>query len=417
MDVRRPGSFGSSAGAAGATGTSANMEKLYAGFFDNSASKVYDFDESELTATVSPLATGGAGGGAGGGFRRSRGKLGTPSSLISRLGAATSATVSGGGGGFGNKMRPSTAVRGVGYTSDSRALTTAAGGGGVPGTGGGGVGVGVAGSQAKRAAVMYDARKEQSPEEKYRTMEKKIQELLEQSILMSAATGKTGGAGGGGAAAAGDSEPGRPDLRGALNKAKEASSLDRKLLQLQDSGNFVHNFDLTFSVLFNLANLYALNDMHIEALNTYNLVTKNKMFANASRLKINMGNIYVRLGMFPKAIKMYRMSLDQVPVNQKELRLRITHNIGVLFVRMGQYSDAAASFEFIMAERGDVRAGMHLVLCYYALGDVDKMKRAFQMMLEVSGDEVEAEDEKLTITSVRIRILLFLRVELGKSAN
>lgn len=256
---------------------------------------------------------------------------------------------------------------------------------------------------------MYDSRKEQSPEEKYKILEKKIQELLEQSILMSniPTTVKpssqqftVGGAGDGEAAAVAVGGNSRPDLRGALNKAKEASSLDRKLLQLQDAGNFVHNFDLTFSVLFNLANLYALNDMHIEALNTYNLVTKNKMFANASRLKINMGNIYVRLGLYPKAIKMYRMSLDQVPVNQKELRLRVTHNIGVLFVRMGQYSDAAASFEFIMAERGDIRSGMHLVLCYYALGDVDKMKRAFQMMLDVSGGGDVEEDEKLTITSV-----------------
>lgn len=355
------------------------MEKLYAGFFDSSTAKVYDFDEAELTATVSPMLT-------GSGIPRSsrtRGKMATPTSLISRMGAAT-ATISGGGG-FGNKMRPSTAVRGVGYTSDARALTTAGG------TGGG---------QAKRTAVMYDSRKEQSPEEKYKALEKKIQDLLEQSILMSNVppVNSISLSHFGGAAAVGDDL--KADLRGALSKAKEASSLDRKLLQLRDAGNFVHNFDLTFSVLFNLANLYALNDMHIEALNTYNLITKNKMFANANRLKINMGNIYVRLGMFPKAIKMYRMSLDQVPVNQKELRLRVTHNIGVLFVRMGQYSDAAASFEFIMAERGDIRAAMHLVLCYYALGDVDKMKRAFQMMLEVVGTGDGQEEDELAITSV-----------------
>ena len=254
------------------------------------------------------------------------------------------------------------------------------------------------GSQAKRTAVMFDARKEQSPEEKYRALEKKIQDLLEQSILMSQIPATNTSAVG-----MPRELDGKPDLRGALNKAKEASSLDRKLLQLRDAGNFVHNFDLTFSVLFNLANLYALNDMHTEALTTYNLITKNKMFTNANRLKINMGNIYVRLGMYPKAIKMYRMSLDQVPVNQKELRLRVTWNIGSLFVRMGQYSDAAASFEFIMAERGDIRAAMHLVLCYYALGDVDKMKRAFQMMLEVSGGGLESgleDDEKLAITAV-----------------
>lgn len=395
MDVRRRGqdSVGSSAGggSAAATTTGNNntaMEKLYAGFFDKSTSKVYDFDETELTATVSPMMMTNA---ASGLPRSNRGKMATPTSLISRMGAAT-ATLS--SGFANNKMRPSTAVRGVGYTSESRGLTTAAGGAAM-------------GSQAKRTAVMFDARKEQSPEEKYKALEKKIQDLLEQSILMSTSGGhSTAGNSTAnglfvGMSSAGVGDDSKPDLRGALNKAKEASSLDRKLLQLRDAGNFVHNFDLTFSVLFNLANLYSLNDMHVEALNTYNLITKNKMFSNANRLKINMGNIYVRLGMFPKAIKMYRMSLDQVPVNQKELRLRVTHNIGVLFVRMGQYSDAAASFEFIMAERGDIRAAMHLVLCYYALGDVEKMKRAFQMMLDVSAaDGGGEEDEKLTITSV-----------------
>lgn len=108
-------------------------------------------------------------------------------------------------------------------------------------------------------------------------------------------------------------------------------------------------------VLFNLANLYYKNEMFIEALNTYTLMTKNKMFPNVNRLKINMGNIYFQLGLFSKAIKMYRMALDQVPGNQKELRLKITHNIGTLFVKMGQYSDAATSFEFIMAEKGDIK--------------------------------------------------------------
>lgn len=136
--------------------------------------------------------------------------------------------------------------------------------------------------------------------------------------------------------------------------------------------------------------------MFIEALNTYTLMTKNKMFPNVNRLKINMGNIYFQLGLFSKAIKMYRMALDQVPGNQKELRLKITHNIGVLFVKMGQYSDAATSFEFIMAEKGeksDIKSGLHLVLCYYALGDTEKMKKAFQYLLDVPIDF--NEDEKL----------------------
>lgn len=236
-----------------------------------------------------------------------------------------------------------------------------------------------------------------SPEQKYKSIEKKIFALLEESIL--ASTGV------------------KPDVIAGLAKAKEASSMDRTLLRMrnQNGGNFTHNFDLTYSVnflistdlvvttkyiflqvLFNLANLYSKNEMFVEALNTYTLMTKNKMFPNVNRLKINMGNIYFQLGLFSKAIKMYRMALDQVPGNQKELRLKITHNIAVLFVKMGQYSDAATSFEFIMAEKGDVKSGLHLVLCYFALGDTEKMKKAFQYLLDVP---IDFNDEEKLINS------------------
>lgn len=47
--------------------------------------------------------------------------------------------------------------------------------------------------------------------------------------------------------------------------------------------------------------------MNIEALNTYSIMTKNKMFPHVNQLKLNMGNIYYRMGIYPKAIKMYRM--------------------------------------------------------------------------------------------------------------
>lgn len=73
-------------------------------------------------------------------------------------------------------------------------------------------------------------------------------------------------------------------------------------------------------VLFTLANQYAANEQYTEALNTYQLITKNRMFSNAHRLKVNMGNIYLKQGQYQQAIKMYRMALDQVPSSQKNLR-------------------------------------------------------------------------------------------------
>ncbi len=98
-------------------------------------------------------------------------------------------------------------------------------------------------------------------------------------------------------------------------------------------------------VLFNLANQYGNNDMYTEALNTYQVIVKNKMFNNAGerisnvfylrftphwykcvsnirvcitayptigRLKVNMANIYFKQKNYTKAIKFYRMALDQI---------------------------------------------------------------------------------------------------------
>lgn len=99
------------------------------------------------------------------------------------------------------------------------------------------------------------------------------------------------------------------------------------------------------------------------------------MFNNAGRLRVNMGNIYFKMGQYAKAIKFYRMALDQVANTHKSMRIKIMHNIGILFVKMGQYSDACTSFEWIMSEQPDFKSGLHLVLCYFALGDKDRTKK------------------------------------------
>lgn len=39
-----------------------------------------------------------------------------------------------------------------------------------------------------------------------------------------------------------------------------------------------------------------------------------------SSAKVNMGNIYFKMGEHPKALKLYRMALDQTPTAEKDLR-------------------------------------------------------------------------------------------------
>uniref|UniRef100_A0A8C5BNK6 Intraflagellar transport 88 homolog n=1 Tax=Gadus morhua TaxID=8049 RepID=A0A8C5BNK6_GADMO len=242
--------------------------------------------------------------------------------------------------------RPMTAVRAAGYTS---ALTR--------GTTFDPLG------QSKGPAPPLEARNDDTPEEKIKILEKRVNELIAESCIAHS----------------------QGSLQLALEKAKEAGRKERALVrQREQSGNADHiNPDLTYAVLFNLANQYANNDMYPEALNTYQVIVKNKMFTNAGRLKVNMANIYFKQKNYPKAIKFYRMALDQISNAHKETRIKILQNIGVVFVRMGQYSDAVTSFEHIMSESPNVRTGFNLILCYYATGDRDRMKKAFQKLIAV----------------------------------
>uniref|UniRef100_UPI0037E8EBC4 intraflagellar transport protein 88 homolog isoform X2 n=1 Tax=Semicossyphus pulcher TaxID=241346 RepID=UPI0037E8EBC4 len=210
--------------------------------------------------------------------------------------------------------RPMTAVRAAGYTSSLIRGSTFDPLG-----------------QSKGPAPPLEAKNEDTPEEKIKILEKKVNDLIEESCMAQSI-----GA-----------------LQLALEKAKEAGRKERALVrQREQSGNADHiNLDLTYSVLLNLANQYANNEMYPEALNSYQVIVKNKMFNNAGRLKVNMANIYVKQKNFPKAIKFYRMALDQISNAHKEMRIKIMQNIGVVFVR--------------------------------AIGDRERMKKAFQKLISV----------------------------------
>ena len=126
---------------------------------------------------------------------------------------------------------------------------------------------------------------------------------------------------------------------------------------------------------------------------------KNKAFGGigAGRLRVNMGNIHVKQGNYPNAIKMYRMALDQIPSTAKEIRFKIMRNIGNAFVWMCDYQDAIQTFETIiesMQGAADVEVVYNLGICYYAVGDIDKAKMAFLRLVEMAHQlEPEVEDE------------------------
>lgn len=273
------------------------------------------------------------------------------------------------GGSSDGLRRPMTSMRGTGYTSQGSAFDPL-------------------NQASKGPAPPLISKTEESPEEKIKSLERRVMGLIEESCLAAS----------------------RGEIRLALDRAKEASSKERSLIRQREQAGLSdgHNLDLTFSVLFNLANQYAANDMYTEALNTYQVITKDRMFNNSGRLRVNMGNIHYKMGQYSKAIKFYRMALDQVPNTHKSMRIKIMHNIGLVFVRMGQYSEACTSFEYIMQEEANFKTGLDLVTAYYALGDKERMKKGFLRLLECQLDI--DDDEKYTAASDDTQANLILEV-------
>ncbi|EGV92229.1 Intraflagellar transport protein 88-like [Cricetulus griseus] len=187
---------------------------------------------------------------------------------------------------------------------------------------------------------------------------------------------------------------GQPAPLGASPEEK-IRQLEKKVNELVEESCIANSCGDLKLVLFNLASQYSANEMYAEALNTYQVIVKNKMFSNAGRLKVNMGNIYLKQRNYSKAIKFYRMALDQIPSVHKEMRIKIMQNIGITFIKTGQYSDAINSFEHIMSMAPNLKAGFNLILSCFAIGDREKMKKAFQKLIAVPL-EIDEDDKYIS---------------------
>ncbi|ORZ30140.1 hypothetical protein BCR44DRAFT_46917 [Catenaria anguillulae PL171] len=309
-----------------------------------------------------------AGGGAGPGY--------------SRAGPMTA-----GGSGGADPKRPVTSSRAAGYSSRGRPTTANMAAfdpfrGSKAGSPPGGLG-----SSATNGGNSDPTKSEPSPEDQVRDMERHIYALLHESAMTCTASPS-----GRYTTAAGTD----PTTASGLAKAKEAVKRERALVRHREHLGLMDtvNLDLTYCVLVNLAHHYALAGMPAEAISTYTAVVKNKTFHQSGRLRVNMGNLYLGMGKVSQAIKMYRMALDQLQPNQhRDLRLKVLHNLSVAFFRAGQLGDAVTALETVMESKPDHRAGFHLVVCYYALGEKDKMRRAFQRLVAVPYPKIETDPE------------------------
>jgi len=175
-----------------------------------------------------------------------------------------------------------------------------------------------------------------------------------------------------------------------------------------------------------------------------------------------MGNIHYRQARYSQAVKMYRMALDQIPSStHKATRLKVYRNLGHALARLGQWPEAVQAYEMVVlnptthpegggggeggrdggeeggsggssngSRGGNIlaqstasaffssssfgltsphvvvfgdyfRTAYHLLLCYLALGQTEKMKRAFVKMVSTvaappgeQDEEEEGEDDR-----------------------
>lgn len=257
--------------------------------------------------------------------------------------------------------RPMTSVAGAGFTSNPR-------------TAGGYRAFDPMGEARKMGAAPALVEKtENSPKEVAKELERTVNALIEQSAVSIA----------------------NEQYEEALHSAKDAGRKERTFSKHCEVSGLTDmlNIDLTYAVFFNLANAYHLNGLWKEAIQSYTPIVKNKQYAQGGRLRVNMGNIYFEQQQYPTAIRMYRMALDQIPNTSKEVRYKIKRNIGAAQIKLGHYQDAAATFEDIMEGNADFQAGFNLLICYYAIGEHEKMRRGFTNLITIPMEGMAEEDE------------------------
>ena len=243
-------------------------------------------------------------------------------------------------------------------------------------------------------------RADDGPEERCREMEAQVHSLLEASARLGVAG----------------------DAAGALERARACVKEEKRLTKARDRAGLHErqNADLAFAASLNLANCLFRAGARAEALETYKEISKtsargdsatNAFPKHAARVRVNAGNVHYASGEFPAAIKQYRMALDRVSAADKETRAKITRNVACAFARMGQYTDAASTFEDVAdlnaaaaatssvdgekRKSPDVVTLFNLVVCHYAVGDAEKMRRAFLALLSLRAYESDEDDEPI----------------------
>ena len=168
-----------------------------------------------------------------------------------------------------------------------------------------------------------------------------------------------------------------------MEKAKEVTNKEKNLRKQRENSNTADliNVELSFTVALNHALCLEAGGMLQEALTKYNEIIKGKQYSFAGRIRVNMGNIYYHQQKYAVAIKMYKMALDILPSTSKEMRYKVSRNIGHAYIKLGQYQDAISHYEQILKGSPDHKTAYNLIICLYTTGDKMRMKDCFTSMI------------------------------------
>ncbi|CAF4044066.1 unnamed protein product [Rotaria sp. Silwood2] len=187
------------------------------------------------------------------------------------------------------QKRPTTAIQGAGFV----------------------VGSGALGSSISISGSNQFEKKEESNDEKARKMERVIFDLVEQSCFAYE----------------------KNDTKLALENAEEAMKHEKSFSRYREEQNLGES-DLSLSgfIILHCANMFTKCSMNTEAMNLYNLILKNKLLPESSQVRINIGNIYLGAKNYTKALKMYRMALDQI--SEQNAKLKYIQWLQKLFIQV-----------------------------------------------------------------------------------
>ena len=225
-----------------------------------------------------------------------------------------------------------------------------------------------------KTKIFFSKRPPTTKEQIIREVEKSIQKLYDDSILLKY----------------------KGDIQIAKDKCQLA--LD-KLSELKTKNVDYFNTEMEFGIRLNLALIYEGLQLWDEAKQAYMEILQQDYYSPGiqyQRVRINLGNIHYQQGDYKKALTEWKKAVDKVSKENKELRAQILKNIANAHIKVGNYTDAIDNYSESMKLNPDVKTAMNLLLCDLAVEKVEQTKNVFKVMLDVSAfgeREIDTPDE------------------------